>query len=127
MRNFIKGMLINRFGIILATLNVCYFVSMKYVHFVFEHTHSVENCFKHGFSLMGLTINSASYMLNLNSPAEILSFFPGVFMQLTFPGFCFFTHEKFQIVFFLFFVTLQWLFIGCLAKTVAEKIQSMKS
>ena len=116
-------MLANRFGIILATLNVCYFVSMKYVHFIFEHTHSVENCFKHGFSLMGLTINSAGYMLNLNSPAGILSFFPGVFMQLTFPDFCFFTQEKFQLVFFLLLVTLQWLFIAHLARIIARKIR----
>lgn len=128
--NFAKGLLTNRLGIVLATLNLCYFASRKYFSLTFEHTHG-ENCVffnsHHFFDIfVGLGTNSSELLLILNLPAVFFSLLAGKFMQMVFPDFCAFTHGRFQIVFFLFFVTLQWLFIGWSAKIIASKMQSAK-
>ncbi len=128
MKNFIKGLLTNRFGIVLAALNVCYFLSENTIRLILQHSHG-ENCLTSSRHILFWMQASFSKLLfaDINSPAILLSVLPGKFMQMNFPGLCVFTLAKFQIVFFIFFVTLQWLFIGWLAKIVAGKIQSMKS
>lgn len=127
MKNFVVGLLSNRFGIVLAALNVCYFVSTNMIHVVAEHNHGEGKCviFYAGI-LTRLTRGSAELMMNINSPALILSFFPSKFMQIAFHDLCFFTQAKFQIVFILFFVTFQWLFIAHLARLIAGKIQAIR-
>lgn len=128
MKNFVKGLITNRFGIVLAALNVCYFLSKNFVQLVFEHTHE-ENCsvFNHHF-LLWMQGSSANLLFaKLNSVAILFSLLPGKFMQMIFPDLCIFTQVRFQIVFFIFFVTLQWLFIGYLAKIIARKIRQIKN
>lgn len=131
MRNFVKGLLTNRFGIVLAALNVCYFASRSYIHFIFAHAHG-ENCAffggRHFFDIFtGLGAGSSDFMFLLNLPAVLFSLLSGTFVQIIFPDFCLYTQGKIQIVFFVFFITFQWLFIGWTAKTLAGKIQLMKS
>jgi hypothetical protein len=126
MKKFIKDLFSNRFGIILATLNVCFFVSDKVISRVFEHIHG-ESCVFFGKSrilspLMNLKISDI--ILFQNFPAQVFSLFSSECMQKLFPGHCAYTHIKFEIFFLIFFVVLQWLFIVWLAKTIAEKLQS---
>lgn len=47
MRNFVKSLVTNRFGIVLAALNVCYFVSRKFVPFAFSHGNQDSCAFYH--------------------------------------------------------------------------------
>ena len=126
MKYFVKGMLTNRFGIFLAALNLCYFMSRNFVHFIFEHKHGEGNCLFFNI-LIGFDAGTAKSMLNINSPAIVLSFFPNRFMQVIFSDFCAFTDGKFQVVFLMFFITLQWLFIGWMAKVIARRIQPTNS
>lgn len=124
MRSFLVGLFTNRFGIVLATLNVCYFVSRKFVHFTFSHGGG-DDCLIFNHHIMSwIRMQCATTLLSINSPAIIASAFPGKVMQVVFPDFCTYTQAQFQIAFLLFFITLQWLFIGWAAKTIAQKLQS---
>lgn len=108
MRNFIKGMLTNRFGIVLATLNVCYFVS-------------------HSPGAIRLLFDFDKLMISLNTPAALLTLIPITVIKILFQMPYKFAFDQFGLVTFLFFVILQWLFIGWAAKTIARKIEAMKS
>jgi hypothetical protein len=124
MRNFVKGLVTNRFGIVLAALNVCYFVSKKFVPFIFSHGNE-DNCIFYNHQMFfWLKTHYAEIILEINSVAILASMIPSKFMQIIFPEFCSFTQARFQIVFLIFFITLQWLFIGWAAKTIAQKIRS---
>ena len=102
--NFVKGLLSNRFGIILATINVCGFVL---------YFQSYENCYPSMPKLI-FTV--------LNIPALSFSGLCGILVHV-------FTNEFItsgQIAFFFyflvsFFIILQWLFIAKLARAIAEK------
>jgi hypothetical protein len=123
MRKFIGSLFSNRFGIILATLNVCYFVSRTYFQRVLEHTHG-ESCFVFkNFFLFPVNNDINGLMLFQNLPAIILTLFPNFLMREFSSNLCVFTQTKFQMIFFSFFMILQWLFIGWLAKTIAGKLQ----
>jgi hypothetical protein len=133
MKNLIKGMISNRFGIVLVALNVCYFVSRDVVRYTFEHIHGekyafetivVEKCFLSGdltLVLIGMHLSKVIELMNL--PAILLSIFSNKFINIAFFNVCFFTKAKFEIAFMVFFVTLQWLFIGWTAKAIARRIQ----
>jgi hypothetical protein len=136
MKNLVVGLLTNRFGIVLAALNVCYFVSRGFVRNVFEHIHGekyvfeqiiVEKRFFSDHFILSLPAMRFTVMELINVPALLLSLFSSKFINLFFSAECFFTRAKFEIAFILFFVTLQWLFIGWLAKTIALKIQAIRS
>ena len=123
MRNFVKGLVTNRVGIVLAALNVCYFVSKKFVPFIFSHGNE-DNCVFYNHQIFSrMKVYCAEVILESNSPAIIAAIFPSKFMQIVFPEFCFFTQAKFQVIFLIFFIIFQWLFIGWTAKTIAQKIR----
>lgn len=132
-----RSLIASRLGIVLATLNVCYFVSRDCVRYVFEHIHGekqvfeniiLEKCFvSSDFKLVLTGMKLAEGMVLINLPALLLSLFSSKLINISSSGVCFFTRAKFEIAFMLFFVTFQWLFIGWLAKTIALKIQSMRS
>lgn len=127
MKNFIVKLFSNRFGIVLATLNVCFFLSRPFFHRIFEHNHG-ENCFfsKH-FFLFPMHLSSfESLMITLNLPSTILSLFSYSLTKGSPSDICVYTRSKFEFVFFTLFVILQWLFIAWLAKTVAAKIRQLK-
>lgn len=101
--NFVKGLLTNRFGIILATLNVCCLV------------------FNYDNFMCGQTI-SGKAILCINIPAIILakitSDIPYIFFQSV-------PYHSFIQIAFLFlpiFVLIQWLFIAHLARVIAQKL-----
>ncbi|MCU1290744.1 MAG: hypothetical protein JWN60_2973 [Acidobacteria bacterium] len=123
MKKFIKELVTNRFGIVLAALNLCYLAAQKFVPYAFSHGIGDEcTFFRHNvFFWIKLHYNEA--MFDINLPAALAALIHGKFTQIIFPDFCFFTHARFQIVAFAFFVTFQWLFIGWTAKTVARLIQ----
>lgn len=124
MKNFVKGLVTNRFGIVLAALNVCYFVSDKFVPFIFSHGNEDKCVFYNHQIFIWIKMHYVERILSINSPAILAAMFPSKFLQIIFPDFCSFTQVRFQIIFLIFFITLQWLFIGWAAKAIAQKLQS---
>jgi hypothetical protein len=124
MKKFIVNLFSNRFGIVLATLNVCYFLSRPYFRLMFAHNHG-EDCFvlKSFFLFLMNISNLDRLMIIQNLPATIFSLVPYALMREIFSGICAFTQVKFQIVFFSFFIVLQWLFIAWIARTIARKFR----
>ena len=105
MKNLVKGMITNRFGIVLATLNLCYFLSGSYIH--------------NGFAYTGLD----KIMILTNSPGIVLAIISSRFAEFLFQGVRTHGGARFSIVLMIFFVTLQWLFIGWAAKAIARRFQ----
>ena len=124
MKKFMVNLLSNRFGIVLAALNVCFFVSGKAVGRVFEHLHGESCVFSKIHILASLgNGNVPDVILLQNLPAALFSILPSLYLVKLFPDFCIYTQIKFQFFLLLFFVVLQWLFIGWTAKTLAEKLR----
>jgi hypothetical protein len=105
MKNLVKGMITNRLGIVLATLNVCYFVANGLPNPAYRLS------------------NFGGIMLTLHTPAIIFTFIPLEAGRLLFSTSYLFSYRQFVLVLFVFFVTLQWLFIGWAAKAIARRIQ----
>jgi hypothetical protein len=123
LKKFVKELVTNRFGIVMATLNICYFISTKPIQFIFSHQH-LENCFyyREPFLLTFSRSEIANPVLAVDIPSFVLLSFPGDAFLKAFPDLCVFTQLHIQVIFFAFFVTLQWLFIGWIAKKLAKKI-----
>jgi hypothetical protein len=107
--NFAKSLLTNRLGIVLATLNLCYFAGNRFP----EGSLSLSNFDK--------------IMLSQNAPAIVISFIPHQLIHFLFTDLDWFTLRNLTFAFLLFFVTLQWLFIAWAAKTVARKLMNLKA
>jgi hypothetical protein len=124
MKKFVKELFTNRFGIVLATLNISYFISNKFVNLIFSHEHG-ESClhFKKHFLMFYPKPDAPALELLLNLPSIIASAIQGTLAFKMFPGQCVFTQLKIQIVFFTFFAALQWLFIAWLSYKIARKIR----
>jgi hypothetical protein len=123
MKKFAVELTSNRFGIVLAALNVCYFISRNFVAYAFSHGDG-DKCFfvkQHVFQWM--KFQCADILLYINLPALAASAVQGKLMKNLFPDLCSFTHSQFQIIFLMIFITLQWLFIGWTAQTIARAIQ----
>lgn len=123
MRKFIADLMTNRFGIVLAAVNVCYFISKNFVNYVFSHGDGERCVFVKYFEVQEMKLQCAEFMLSINLPALAASAIQSDLTQSFFPDFCGFTQAKFQIIFLAFFITFQWLFIGWTAKTIARAIQ----
>jgi len=108
MKNFVKGMITNRFGIVLATLNLCYFLSNSYVYTGYVHN---------GFTKIMIMINSPALLLAIVSSKIAGALFQDI---RTHGG------ARFSIVLMVFFITFQWLFIAHLARIIALKIRPNK-
>jgi hypothetical protein len=102
---FIKALLTNRLGIVLATLNLCYFAANDF------------------FNAPTPFSNFDKIMLSQNSPAIVLSFVPYQLIRFLFPQMEWSAFRLLMLAFLLLFVTLQWLFIGWAAKTIARKLR----
>ncbi|CAN5657914.1 hypothetical protein BH20ACI4_BH20ACI4_10260 [soil metagenome] len=122
MKKFIKELLTNRFGIVLATLNICYLVSRKFVYFTFSHGNQDQCVFYNQSVFYWIQIQFAEKILCLNFPAILAFLIPNEITRIVFSDFCLFTRAKFQIVLLTFFIVLQWLFIGWLSEKIAQKI-----
>jgi hypothetical protein len=126
--NFAKGLLTNRLGIVLAALNLCYFLSRDSVRYVFVHQHGEDCVFSRYFPGIFLRYsNFDSLMIVNNAPALLASLFSGKFAGFLFPQFCYFTHQKLWVISLVLFVALQWLFIGWTAKTIGRKLTNLKA
>ena len=103
---FVKGLMTNHSGIVFAALNLCYFVSKDFVKGL-------------------ITLNNFDkIMFSLNLPALILSFISDRLIYFLFQPVSWLTRNRLMFAFLLFFVTLQWLFIGWTAKMIARKLGS---
>jgi hypothetical protein len=124
MKKFIVQLVSNRFGIVLATLNVSYFLSMNFFQKVFSHIHG-ESCFvfKKFFLFPMILIDNENLMVVLNLPALTFSYFPYLFLQDYSRKICAFSQIEIQLIFFILFVVLQWLFVAWIAKTLAAKFR----
>jgi hypothetical protein len=123
MKNFVMNLITNRLGIVLAILNVCYLMSEKPVKYAFSHG-NVEECFIYNYdAFFWVKFHYAETMFNINLPALLAGLIHGRLVQTVFPDLCVFTHAKFQIIFLALFITIQWLFIGWTAQTIARAVR----
>jgi hypothetical protein len=103
--NFAKGLLTNRLGIVLAMLNLCYLMSQS---------HSLGFCPLNGFDKI---------ILAQNLPAGAAALITAKFASLIFHATEWLSFPNLWTPLFLFFITLQWLFICWSAKMIARKIR----
>jgi hypothetical protein len=106
---FVKALLSNRPGIVLATLNVCYFAARDFFIGVFPLS------------------NFDKIMLSQNAPAIVLTFIPHHLIHFLFSQMEWLMLQRLTLVILTFFITLQWLFIGWTAKTMARKLGKRKT
>lgn len=107
----------------MAILNICWFLSSAPIRFVISHRNH-ENCFyyREPFLLTFSRSEIANPILAVDIPSFTLSnFLSDVFLKVS-PDLCVFTQLHIQVIFFVFFVFLQWLFIGYIAKKLAQKM-----
>jgi hypothetical protein len=112
MKNFVKGLLSNRFAIVLVTLNLCYFA-----HFA-----------SYGLAVSHYPMsNFDKIMLALHLPAAFLAALPSMLIEFlslieSLSASSYRSPRFVQVIFpvFLFFVALQWLFIGWTARKIAQ-------
>ena len=120
MRKFIVDLFSNRFGIVLAVLHVCYFLSRPYFQRVFAHEHGEDCVVIRNFFLFPINIsNTDDLMIAQNLPAMVLTSFPDHLIKEIFPQLCVYTQINLQIVFFVFFIVIQWLFVAWFARTLS--------
>lgn len=123
MKKFAVQLMSNRFGIVLAALNVCYFISRNFVAYAFSHGDGERCFFAKRYLFQWIDAQCAEFTLYINLPALMMSAIQDNLMQSVFPDLCIFTQAKFKIVFLMIFIILQWLFIGWTAQSIARAIR----
>lgn len=108
MINFVKTLLSNRFGIVLATINVC--LVAYYLTEVPVFTSVIE-----------------PLVICINIPAGILSAIVYSISRLLFYSVSDSASVQVRFFFVAFFVVLQWLLIAHLARTIAQKFSRTES
>ena len=108
MKKFIMSLVTNRLGIILATLNLCFFASKS---------NAVQALDR---------IPLGRFFLVLNLPSLICAGFSSEIVISIYTGLTDSSQKKIGIFFATFFMILQWLFIGWLAKSIAGKLTRAK-
>jgi hypothetical protein len=106
MKKFIVNLFSNHFGIFLAALNACYFVS--------KGSYVTGNAFGKVFVCM-------------NSPAAISALLSVEFIKIFSHELSYPTQSAMAHFFFTFFIVLQWLFIAWIAKTAAAKVSKLRA
>jgi hypothetical protein len=102
MKNFLVNLFSNRFGIVLAALNLCYFASKIY-NFTASPFAKIFVC--------------------AHFPAVALTIFSLEFVKLFVHKISPLAETTLGNIFFAVFVVFQWLFIAWIAKTVAQKFR----
>jgi len=105
MKKFIVNLFSNRFGIVLATLNVCYFAIKSSNMAGVPHT------------FLGRVF------ISLNLPAFIFTRLGYEIFNAAFAEIHYSAQMSLKLGLFTFFVILQWLFIVWIAKTLARKFR----
>ena len=105
MKKFVGSLFSNRFGIVLAAINLCYLAGRGIGLFDFLRT------------------PSAKYFLSLNFPSLIAAGLSLRAAQIFLPEISFEAQTGLKIGLFAFFIVIQWLSIGWLTKTLAEKLR----
>jgi hypothetical protein len=106
MKKFIGSLFSNRFGIVLAALNVCYFVS--------KGSDVTNNLFGKIFVCM-------------NFPAAISALLAREFVEIFSHNLSFAAEMTVANIFFAFFIAGQWLFIAWIAKTLGAKVSRLRA
>lgn len=104
MKKFIVNLFSNRFGIVLATINLCYFASL-------------------GFDPFGIRYQLIFFLLNL--PAILLTYLSGLGVRISVSAIISPTEMFFAKLLFTSLMIFQWLFIAWLAKTLAAQIRKI--
>jgi len=124
MKGFIKQLVTNRLGIILATLNLCYFVSPKFSANAFLTAFDNFQRFTKGSNFLGASLYYIeNLMLNVNFPALGFAAISKYFIKLILWNPNEIAASVLGFFSTLFFITLQWLFIGWTAKKIASAIR----
>ncbi len=103
MKKFIVQLFSNRFGIVLATLNVCYLASK-------------------GNDFMARPFGKLFVCTNF--PAAVSAIFSLEFLEIFIDKIPSPAITVLGNTFFTFFIILQWLFIAWIARTIAQKFRS---
>ena len=124
MKKFLVELFSNRFGIVLAAINLCFFVSSDVVSRVFEHVHG-DTCILFNSRIPSPLVNLQvpDLIMLQNLPALFYSMISSSLFEKLFPGVCAYTHIRFQVFSLLIFIVLQWLFVALIAKTLAAKLR----
>jgi hypothetical protein len=101
MKKFIVNLFSNRFGIVLATLNVCYFAGIE-------------------FSPFG---PPGTYFLYINLPAAILTSLSVLTVRIFSSKLSVANEMILGNTLFTFLIIMQWLFIAWIAKIIAQKLR----
>ena len=104
MGKFIVNLFSNRFGIVLAALNLCYLANQIYGKIDF-----VPGLF-------------GKFFFCINLPAALSSYFFYQIISVFFSRLDYRSEVNFKLAFFGVFIVLQWLFIAWIAKTIAGKL-----
>lgn len=102
MKKFNASLFSNRFGIVLAALNVCYFASQG------NHV----TCSPIG-----------KIFVSMNFPAALSALFSRELIGIFARPLSIAAKTQIANIFFAFFIVLQWLFIAWLARTIAGKFR----
>jgi len=105
MKKFIVNLFSNRFGIVLAALNACYFV------------YKIPGLFDFPRSFF------ARLFVSLNAPALIATGISHEILSELLPKLTHETQYKVSLTLIGIFIVLQWLFIAWIAKTLAQKFR----
>jgi hypothetical protein len=103
MKKFIFNLFLNRFGIVLATFNLCWFASNGFRPFV----------------------PSGDYLLFLNFPAAILTSLSVLVSGIFLPKLSFSAEMLVGNTVFAILMVFQWLFIALIAQKLAVKFQKI--
>ncbi len=109
MKKFVVNLLSNRFGIVLAALNLCYFAGKLFV-----------------FADLSRNI-AGKIFLSLNLPALISSGLLYEILRNFLPELSYDTRFYVRSGFVTFFIVFQWLFIAWIANAVAQKFAQRNS
>src|SRR4051812_48671893 len=105
MRKFIVNLFSNRFGIVLAALNLCYLANQIYGKIDF-----VPTAF-------------AKFFFIINLPAAFSSYFFYQIISVFFSKFEYRSEVNFKLAFFGVFIVFQWLFIAWIARIITQKLR----
>lgn len=121
MKKFVKELATNRFGIVMATLNICYFLSTRFLHNLFSKKFQAAPFYLNENMFYWLEFYFPKMMININAPAILISSLPTFFVAMVskIPATI---ENKLFLAFSTFFVIFQWLFIGWAAKKIAKKL-----
>lgn len=122
MKKFAKELITNRFGIVLATLNICYFFFSKNFFSGFFNNCEENYSLCDRDSFYWINVYCVKLMVSINSVITDAAIFISKFLSEV-ADFSDQTYLQIQIFSFISLMIFQWLFIAWLSYKIAQKIR----